>query len=209
MSAEEITTNSINDFIADYEKEEVQKETLDFSRVRRPISETIVEILLPPDNPEDLQLSNGAFCAPKVNGKHNKHIEYSNLDKGQLLSQDNDIAKLIIANTARPRVVLPELESWQTSKIVAWHSIEGNSIQWLSVVCVDRRGKISVFSFLYLVDHYAPNSRVIEMFLLIYFAYKIMAQLETTSLEGQGCVSLTLLSCGGQEPLKKHLVCLL
>ncbi|KNA12649.1 hypothetical protein SOVF_124130 isoform A [Spinacia oleracea] len=140
LSAEEITTNSINDFIADYEKEEVQKETLDFSRVRRPISETIVEILLPPDNPEDLQLSNGAFCAPKVNGKHNKHIEYSNLDKGQLLSQDNDIAKLIIANTARPRVVLPELESWQTSKIVAWHSIEGNSIQWLSVVCVDRRG---------------------------------------------------------------------
>ncbi|XP_021763215.1 putative GTP diphosphokinase RSH1, chloroplastic [Chenopodium quinoa] len=142
LSAEEITTNSINDFIADYEKD-VQEETLDFSRASRPISNTMFETLLLPENPEDLQLSNGALCIPKVNGKHNKLIEHSSLDKGQLLSQDNDIAKLIIANTTRPRVVLPELESWQTSKIVAWHSIEGRSIQWLSVVCANHRGMMS------------------------------------------------------------------
>ncbi|KMT06008.1 hypothetical protein BVRB_7g163390 [Beta vulgaris subsp. vulgaris] len=141
LSAEEITTNSIYDFISDSEKEEVEEEPSNFSRVIRPISDMIIETLLPPKNPENIQLPNGAPCAPKVNGKHNKRVEHSNLwEKGQILSCDNNIAKLIFANTARPREVLPGLESWQTSKIATWHSIEGNSIQWLCVVCIDRQG---------------------------------------------------------------------
>ncbi|CAO2824366.1 unnamed protein product [Amaranthus hypochondriacus] len=141
LSAEEITTNSIYDFIADSEKEDVQEKPLDFSTVSRPMSDIIFETLSPPKTPEELKLPTGARAAPKVNGKHNKNVQHSNsTNKWKISSRDNDITKLIIANTARPRDVLPGLESWQTSKIAAWHSIEGSSIQWLCVVCIDRRG---------------------------------------------------------------------
>lgn len=145
LSAEEITTNSIYDFIADSEKEDVQEKPLDFSTVSRPMSDIIFETLSPPKTPEELKLPTGARAAPKVNGKHNKNVQHSNsTNKWKISSRDNDITKLIIANTARPRDVLPGLESWQTSKIAAWHSIEGSSIQWLCVVCIDRRGKVFV-----------------------------------------------------------------
>lgn len=139
LSAEEITADSLNNFIADSEKEGELEEPCDFSGVSKPISEKIFKTLSPSTSPEETALQNGGIRAPKVNGKHNKHVDSSDL-RGKLLSPDNDLAKMIFANTTRPREVLPGLESWQTSKIAAWHNLEGNSIQWLCVVGIDRRG---------------------------------------------------------------------
>ena len=74
LSAEEITMNSIYDFIADSEKEDVQEKLLDFSTVSRPMSDMIFETLSPPKTPKELKLSYGALAAPKVNGKNNKTV---------------------------------------------------------------------------------------------------------------------------------------
>uniref|UniRef100_A0A7C9CWL5 Putative GTP diphosphokinase RSH1, chloroplastic n=1 Tax=Opuntia streptacantha TaxID=393608 RepID=A0A7C9CWL5_OPUST len=139
LCAEEITADSVRSFIADPEKGR-KVESSDFPTVSKPIAEEIESSSLP-TTAEHFHLQNSAPSVPKINGKHNKHIELSNLkEKDKLLSWSHDLAKMIFANTARPREVLPGLESWQTSKIVAWHSLEGNSIQWLCVVSIDQRG---------------------------------------------------------------------
>ncbi|KAL8547774.1 hypothetical protein ACS0TY_007203 [Phlomoides rotata] len=31
------------------------------------------------------------------------------------------------------------LELWQANKIMSWHNLEGNSVQWFSIVCIDRK----------------------------------------------------------------------
>ena len=142
MCAEEITADSVRSFIADPEKGR-KVESSDFPTVSKPIAEEIESSSLP-TTAEHFHLQNSAPSVPKINGKHNKHIELSNLkEKDKLLSWNHDLAKMIFANTARPREVLPGLVSWQTSKIVAWHSLEGNSIQWLCVVSIDQRGKFT------------------------------------------------------------------
>lgn len=142
LCAEEITADSVRNFIVDPEKER-KAESSDFPTVSKPISEKIESSSLP-TTAEHFHLQNGGPSIPKVNGKHNKHVELSKLnEKEKLLSRDHDLAKMIFANTARPREVLPGLESWQTSKIVAWHSLEGNSIQWLLVVSIDQGGIMS------------------------------------------------------------------
>lgn len=138
VSAEEITADSVSSFIADSEKEKKLDDTNDNSRLSKPFSEGILKTFSPSRSSEDVHLQNGSLCIPKVNGKHNKHVELMK-EKGKLMSGD-DIAKMLYANTTRPKEVLPGLESWQISKIAAWHSHEGNSIQWLCVVCVDRKG---------------------------------------------------------------------
>ncbi|XP_074268400.1 putative GTP diphosphokinase RSH1, chloroplastic [Silene latifolia] len=135
LSAEEIMTDSVGNFIADADKKDVVEESSDLSKMSE-----IFEALLSRSS-EDLLPQNGAIQLPKVNGKHNKQVEKSSLKEwGQLWSRDNDVAKTIFANKARPREVLPGLECWQSSKIAAWHSLEGNSVVWLSVICIDRRG---------------------------------------------------------------------
>ena len=85
---------------------------------------------------------NGSIWAPKVNGKHSKHVQHVSLKvKGELLPEGNGVAKVMQANIPMYKEVLPGLESWQASKIASWHNLEGHSIQWFSVVCIDRRGK--------------------------------------------------------------------
>jgi GTP pyrophosphokinase len=85
---------------------------------------------------------NGSIWAPKVNGKHSKHVQHVSLKvKGELLSEGNGVAKIMQANIPQYKEVLPGLGSWQASKIASWHSLEGHSIQWFCVVCIDRRGK--------------------------------------------------------------------
>lgn len=84
---------------------------------------------------------NASIWTPKVNGKHNKHVQHvSSEAEGGLSSHENSFAKMIHANVPMYNEVLPGLESWQASKIATWHNLEGHSIQWFSVVCIDRRG---------------------------------------------------------------------
>jgi hypothetical protein len=90
-----------------------------------------------------LQSKNGSAWTPKVNGKHNKHVHHVNLNgKGDMMLLGNHVANMIQVNNPKYKEVLPGLESWQAHKIASWHNIEGHSIQWLSVVCIDRRGKL-------------------------------------------------------------------
>ncbi|KAK9756918.1 hypothetical protein RND81_01G129700 [Saponaria officinalis] len=135
LSAEEISTDSVENFIAEPDKKKMVEEKCDLSKMSK-LFEKLLSL-----SPKDLHPQNGAVQSPKVNGKHNKHAQKSNLKEwGQSLSRNNDVAKTIYANKARPREVLPGLDSWQSSKIAAWHSLEGHSVEWLSVICIDRRG---------------------------------------------------------------------
>lgn len=94
-----------------------------------------------------LQSNNGSAWIPKVNGKHNKHVQHESFNgKGEMLLQGNLVAKMIQVNIPRYKEVLPGLESWQAQKIASWHNMEGHSIQWLSVVCIDRKGKLTILN---------------------------------------------------------------
>lgn len=95
------------------------------------------------DGEDTFQLDRGNIQIPMVNGKHNKSMQQLSLKaNGEVLSQGNGVAKMIHANIPVYREVLPGLEGWQSCKIMSWHNLEGNSIQWLSIVCIDRKGKI-------------------------------------------------------------------
>lgn len=102
-----------------------------------------VETPTPERSETVLQSKNGTVWTPKVNGKHNKHVHHVSLkDKGEMMLQGNHVAHMIQVNIPKYKEVLPGLESWQAQKVASWHNIEGHSIQWLSVVCIDRRGKL-------------------------------------------------------------------
>ncbi|XWS36147.1 hypothetical protein CRYUN_Cryun20dG0059600 [Craigia yunnanensis] len=149
LSAAEITTDRVNDFIADSEEESELEELSHISRRSKPLWEKILRNVVDFSSPrrscEDaLTAKNGSIWVPKVNGKHNKHIQHVGLKvNGDLLSLGNGAAKMIPANIPPHKEVLPGLESWQACKIASWHNLEGDSIQWFSVVCIDRRGMMA------------------------------------------------------------------
>ncbi|GMJ01328.1 RELA/SPOT homolog 1, RELA-SPOT HOMOLOG 1, RELA/SPOT HOMOLOG 1 [Hibiscus trionum] len=148
LSAVEITTDRVNDFLADSEEESEMEDLSHSSRERKPlwvkILKNIVDFSSPGRSYEDALAKNGSIWAPKVNGKHNKQVHDAALKAdGDLLSLGNGAAKMIPANIPPHKEVLPGLESWQASKIALWHNLEGHSIQWVSVVCIDRRGMMA------------------------------------------------------------------
>lgn len=126
------------DFLTDSEVEIEAEEIPDTSK-RRPKWEKILMNAGEMSSPER---KDGSIWVPKINGKHSKHVQHVSLKaEGELLSQGNGVAKMIQANIPMYKEVLPSLESWQASKIASWHNLEGHSIQWFCVVCIDRRGK--------------------------------------------------------------------
>lgn len=144
LSAAEITADSVNDFIADSEGESEVEDISDNNKRSRPLWEKILMNVVEKSSQgkcsnDFLPVNYGTVWTPKVNGKHNKHVQ----TKGDLLSQGNGVAKMIQASIPRYKEVLPGLESWQASKVASWHSLEGHSIQWFCVVCIDRRGMMA------------------------------------------------------------------
>ncbi|KOM39438.1 hypothetical protein LR48_Vigan03g282000 [Vigna angularis] len=144
-SASDITTEAVNDFVTDSEGDSESEELSKGSKY--PWGKTFVngeEISTSTRNETVLQSKNGSVWIPKVNGKHNKHVQRESFNgKGETLLQGNLVAKMIQVNIPRYKEVLPGLESWQAQKIASWHNMEGHSIQWLSVVCIDRRGMMA------------------------------------------------------------------
>ncbi|KAG8663548.1 putative GTP diphosphokinase RSH1, chloroplastic isoform X1 [Manihot esculenta] len=150
LSAAEITADTVNDFVADSEEESEVEELPDNTEWNRTLWEKIFRNVVEKSSQgkysEDLLMpsNNGSAWVPKVNGKNNKHLQHASLEaKGELLSQGNDVAKMIESNIPMYKEVLPGLESWHASKVASWHSLEGHSIQWLCVVCIDRRGMMA------------------------------------------------------------------
>ncbi|XP_002523120.2 putative GTP diphosphokinase RSH1, chloroplastic [Ricinus communis] len=147
LSAAEITADAVNDFNSEEDSE--VEEFLDNTASNRPLWEKIFVNVAEKSSQgkysKDLLPSkNGSVWVPKVNGKHNKHMQHVSLDaQGKLLSQGNGVAKMIQSNVPMFKEVLPGLEGWHASKVASWHSVEGHSIQWFSVVCIDRRGMMA------------------------------------------------------------------
>ncbi|CAN1194158.1 Putative GTP diphosphokinase RSH1, chloroplastic [Linum perenne] len=126
LSAKEITEDSVNYFVANSE----EKSKLDDLSTNKKPSRPLWESGGPSTNKESVWV-------PKVNGKHNKHIQNVSLPA------ENWQASLLEANISMCKEVLPGLESWQASKIASWHDLEGHSIQWLCVLCINRKGNNS------------------------------------------------------------------
>ncbi|KAK8718129.1 hypothetical protein V6N13_045374 [Hibiscus sabdariffa] len=145
LSAVEITTERVNSFVADSEEENQAEE---FSRQSEPLWEKILGNIVDYSSQvrscEDALVAKSAsIWTPKVNGKLNKHLQPVNLKaNGNILSRGNGAVKIIPANIPPPEI-LPGLENWQASKIALWHNLEGHSILWLSLVCIDRRGMMA------------------------------------------------------------------
>lgn len=135
----------INDFIADSKEESEVEEISDDSRSKPLWEKKMMDVgdLSPNGRSCEgvLPTENGSIWVPKINGKHNKNVHPAGMKvNGKTLSLENGAAKLIPANIPMFKEVLPGLESWQASKIASWHNLEGNSIQWFCVVCIDRKG---------------------------------------------------------------------
>ncbi|KAF8036818.1 hypothetical protein BT93_C2513 [Corymbia citriodora subsp. variegata] len=144
LSAAEITADTLNDFIADSEEGGIPKHP----KENKPIwNRVLMRVMGMPSagcNEDVVHLKSGGDEVPKVNGKHHKHVQHVSLmGKGESLFQGNGVAKMIQANIPLYKEVLPGLESWQASKIASWHNLEGHSIQWFCVVCIDRRGMMA------------------------------------------------------------------
>ena len=149
-SSADITTEAVNDFVTDSDGD---SESEELSNGSKPMWGKMfvngVEIPTPEMNEAVCQSKNGSVWNPKVNGKHNKHVHYVSLNsEEQMLLQGNHLAKIIQASVPRYKEVLPGLESWQAQKIATWHNIEGHSIQWLCVVCIDRKGNLTILIIL-------------------------------------------------------------
>ncbi|KAI3883919.1 hypothetical protein MKX03_017382 [Papaver bracteatum] len=165
LSATEITANAVKTFISDVEEESLpQKENFEKSTWKSILKNVADMSIFQINHQDTLPVKNGSFGLPKVNGKHNKYAkELSLKDKGETLSQGNGIAKLIHANIPMYKEIMPDLESWQASKIEAWHNHEGHSIQWFCVACVDRRGMMAEVTSAMMVTGIAICSCVAEI----------------------------------------------
>lgn len=148
LSAAEITADTVNDFIANSEVESNLEEASRHSKGGKSVWErflmNFVEMSSSMKSPKDVfHPQNGSTQVPKVNGKHNRQVQNVNLEPEKPLTQGNGVAKMKHLNIPTCKEVLPGLESWKTNKVASWHSHEGHSIQWLCVVCIDRRGMMA------------------------------------------------------------------
>ncbi|KAI3460786.1 hypothetical protein Pfo_017449 [Paulownia fortunei] len=149
LSATEITADSVKEFAAESEEESEVEAVVNYSEGAKhtweKILRNVMQMASAKTNGEDIfQFDRGNIQIPRVNGNHNKNIQHTSFKaKGEVLSQGNGVAKMILANIPVYREVLPGLEGWQACKIMSWHNLEGNSIQWLSIVCIDRKGMMA------------------------------------------------------------------
>lgn len=86
----------------------------------------------------------GKFFLPRVNGKANKKIEevaVSLAGSSKLMSNGvaGSLPKPAARNLFVQKEVLASLGIWQAAKVALWHGSEDQSIQWLSVLCFDRK----------------------------------------------------------------------
>ncbi|KAL5713163.1 GTP diphosphokinase [Ranunculus cassubicifolius] len=150
LSATELTADAVNNFVSDIEDESDLEQPPDTPKEEEPLWKKILmnvaefSTMKKTNGADIVHDQNGSVSPPKVNGNHNKNVKYMSLTAhGESLSQGNGIAKLIQANIPMYKEVLPGLESWQASKVAYWHNLEGHSVQWFCVICIDRRGMLT------------------------------------------------------------------
>jgi len=146
LSATEITEDKVNEFVTDPKEDSKVEELSDYSKgssynwekIVRNVVETPRSKIISKDT---FQLRRGSIQEPKVNGKRNKHMQHVSLKAtGEVLFQGNGVGEMILANIPTYKEILPSLDHWQAGKVASWHNLEGHSIQWFCVVCIDRTG---------------------------------------------------------------------
>ncbi|GER34695.1 Guanosine-3',5'-bis(Diphosphate) 3'-pyrophosphohydrolase [Striga asiatica] len=146
LSATEITADSVKELVGEFKAKNEVQDVVNYSKGAKHACEQILRNAMQTTssatNDEGIfRLDGGGIKFPKINGKHSKSMQNVNLKaKGEVLSQGNGVAEMIFSNIPVYREVLPGLESWQANKIMSWHKLEGNSIQWLCIICIDRKG---------------------------------------------------------------------
>lgn len=151
LSATEITEDRVNEFVTDPKEDSKVEGLSDYSKGSSYNWEKIVRNVVETCK-DPFQLQRGSIQDPKVNGKHNKHMQHVSLKAtGEVLFQGNGVGEMILANIPMYKEVLPSLNRWQADKVASWHNLEGHSIQWFCVVCIDRTGE-SLLSFFFLFN---------------------------------------------------------
>lgn len=104
---------------------------------------------------------NGSVQSTTVSGKHHEDVQGLSLTAcGESLSVGSSVAQMIQANVPLYEEVLPGLESWQTSKIASWQSLEGHSIQWFFALIEE----VTYFLF----PPYIVNNQFLSLGMYIY-----------------------------------------
>ncbi|XP_022854695.1 putative GTP diphosphokinase RSH1, chloroplastic [Olea europaea var. sylvestris] len=149
LSATEITADTVKEFTAESEEESEVEEIVNYSKGAKHtwgnILKNIVQMSSSKTSGEDIfQFNKRGIQIAKVNGIHNKHMQHVSLRANEeVLSQGNGVAKMILANIPIYREVLPGLECWRASKVASWCNLQGHSVQWFCIVCIDRRGMMA------------------------------------------------------------------
>ncbi|XP_058187927.1 putative GTP diphosphokinase RSH1, chloroplastic isoform X1 [Rhododendron vialii] len=139
LSATEITEDRVNEFVTDPKEDSKVERLSDYSKGSSYNWEKIVRNVV--ETSKDTFQVRGSIQDPKVNGKHNKHMQHVSLKAtGEVLFQGNGVGEMILANIPMYKEVLPSLNRWQADKVASWHNLEGHSIHWFCVVCIDRTG---------------------------------------------------------------------
>ncbi|XP_043709415.1 putative GTP diphosphokinase RSH1, chloroplastic isoform X2 [Telopea speciosissima] len=151
LAAAEMKADTVNNSVADIEDESTSVDLSNCVEESNPIWKQILgnaaEFSTLERSHEDvLHIQNGSVRIPKVNGNHNKNVQHMSFKTNEEWFQGNGFAKLIHTNIPMYKEVLPGLESWQAGKVASWHNLEGHSILWFSVVCIDRRGMMADIS---------------------------------------------------------------
>ncbi|KAH7666699.1 Guanosine-3'5'-bis(diphosphate) 3'-diphosphatase protein [Dioscorea alata] len=148
LSASEITADTVNNFVADLE-DDGDYEQISTSPPQKSkslwerILMNIEELSSAKKGQEDLVPVQNSIATPKVNGKHNKNIQNISLKVNGNPVVSDGIVEFIHANAPLYKEVVPSFESWKAGKVAMWHNVEGCSVQWLCILCIDRKGMMA------------------------------------------------------------------
>ncbi|KAK8960558.1 hypothetical protein KSP40_PGU008351 [Platanthera guangdongensis] len=148
LSAAEIAAGTVNDFVADLERDNDYEHGLIFPNDRKSVWEKILasidELPSTTNRREDLVHVNSSPSIPKINGKHNKHVHNAGIKiNGFSVIPNDGLTDPMCSTIPIFREVLPGLEGWIARKIATWHDLEEHSVQWFCVVCIDRKGMMA------------------------------------------------------------------
>lgn len=144
LSATEITADAVNNFVADLE-DESDSEQLIPSTQNGDYKFNWQKIL----SSNKLSFANknidGFFPVnnvhtPKINGKHNKTVKELGIKINGSTIRGDSSTEFMHSGIPTRKEIFASLDHWKSGKISSWHNTEGNSIQWLCIVCVDRKG---------------------------------------------------------------------
>lgn len=147
LSAAEITADAVNNFVADLEDESDSE--LSLPSTKNEDSKFNWEKILSSDKLFFVNKSSDGFLPvnnvhPKLNGKQNKTVKELGIKiNGHSTIRGDSFNELMHPGNSTCKEVFPGLDRWKSGKISGWHSTEGNSVQWLCIACVDRKGMMA------------------------------------------------------------------